>query len=193
MRGLQDQPAPASDLLAQLLETVGVPAAQLPDDVGDRSALWRGATALRGIVLVLDDARDEAHVRPLLPGAAGRAIVSSRATLAGLEARLAVLEVLEPPASRELLVDSTGDDRIEQSPDAATELGELCGRLPLGGHEQDTDGVGRERLLDRRPVVAVLAVQGRGAYAEPVRRSYLIAHERQQRAHEDGRAAVPLT
>ncbi|MDQ4124544.1 MAG: tetratricopeptide repeat protein [Actinomycetota bacterium] len=131
LRGTTNQPADAHDLLRELLEVAGVAASDVPEDEASRSQLWRSVSAQRGFTVVYDDARDEAHVRPFLETSGGNAIVTSRATLLGLAARLCRLDVLDPDGAREMLQDSVGDGRVRADPDGARRLVELCGHLPL--------------------------------------------------------------
>ena len=53
------------------LPALGVPAAQIPADAQARCGLYRSVLAGRRVLIVLDNARDAAQVRPLLPGGAG--------------------------------------------------------------------------------------------------------------------------
>jgi DNA-binding SARP family transcriptional activator len=59
-----------------------------PAELEERAARYRSALAERRVLVVLDDAANAEHVRPLLPGAAGcAALVTSRDPLIGLVAR----------------------------------------------------------------------------------------------------------
>ena len=85
---------------------------------------------------MLDNARDVAQVRPLLPGSPGSMVlVTSRASLDGLAvgegARLLTLDVLSDKEARQLLAARLGDDRLAAEPLAVSELIRLCAELPL--------------------------------------------------------------
>jgi hypothetical protein len=54
-----------------LLRGLGVPGPQIPSDLDARTGLYRSVTARRQVLIVLDNARDEEQVRPLLPGTGG--------------------------------------------------------------------------------------------------------------------------
>ncbi|RZS30375.1 DNA-binding SARP family transcriptional activator [Herbihabitans rhizosphaerae] len=78
-------PDPA-DALAELLDGLGV--TEHPEDLAERAALFRSTVHGMRALLVLDNARDTAQVRNLLPGSDSCVVVvTSRDRLAGLAAR----------------------------------------------------------------------------------------------------------
>lgn len=56
-----------SDVLARFLERLGVPPAMVPGDEARQRDLYRDCTADRRLIVVLDNAHDDAQVGPLLP------------------------------------------------------------------------------------------------------------------------------
>jgi len=83
--------------------------------------------------VVLDDAADEAQVRPLLPGCDRCAVlVTSNRWLAGLEgARPVELDVLSSASAVELLRRVLGAGRVDAEAADAERVAALCGYLPL--------------------------------------------------------------
>jgi transcriptional regulator with XRE-family HTH domain len=131
MRGTRPDPLGAGAAANQLMRAFGVRTG-LPSDE-DRLAAYQWMMQGRRVLLVLDDADDEAQVRPLLPNSPGSLmLITSREGLSGLEsvARI-VLDALTPADAVHLLGLIVGHDRIAAEPDAATRIAELCDRLPL--------------------------------------------------------------
>jgi DNA-binding SARP family transcriptional activator/tetratricopeptide (TPR) repeat protein len=130
------EPAEPTQVIGWFLGSLGVPAAQVPADPQAQAALLRSVLADKRMLIVLDDARDAAQVRPLLPGSPGcLVLVTSRSRLTGLaasdDATVLDVDVLDPAEARELLARRLGQDRLAADQATAGELAELCGRLPL--------------------------------------------------------------
>ncbi|WP_407567204.1 ATP-binding protein [Polymorphospora sp. A560] len=127
------QDADPADTLAGFLRSLGVPDSLVPASPAERGGLFRTLTRDRRLLVVLDNAVDEARVRPLLP--AGRhclALVTSRRPLTGLAGAIRQpLDLLDPAAGRQLLAAIVGADRVAAELAAADQLVTLCGRLPL--------------------------------------------------------------
>lgn len=85
LRGTGPDPRTPDEVLDQLLRLCGTVPAGLPVDLDAKAAELRSRLAGRKVLIVLDDAVDTRQVMPLLPGAAGSAvIVTSRQPLPGL-------------------------------------------------------------------------------------------------------------
>ena len=99
----------------------------------ERSGLLRQLLASRRVLMVLDNARTEAQVRPLLPGAGGSLVlVTSRSVLPGLEVDERIsLDVLPEDEAAAMLAGLIGAARAAAEPQAVAEVARLCGRLPL--------------------------------------------------------------
>ncbi|WBB71392.1 helix-turn-helix domain-containing protein [Micromonospora sp. WMMD1128] len=121
------------EALAGLLRSLGVPDSRVPVSPAERGGLFRTLTRDRSLLVVLDDAADEAQVRPLLPAGPGcLVLITCRRPLAGLAGAVRQpLDVLAPADGRLLLAAIVGADRIAAEPAAADQLVTLCGRLPL--------------------------------------------------------------
>ena len=87
----------------------------------------------RRVLIVLDDARDAAHVRPLLPGSASCAVlVTTRSRMPDLAgSRFVDLDVLEPAEARDMFAGIIGRDRAGAEPGATEEVLAACAGLPL--------------------------------------------------------------
>jgi len=128
-------PVPPEQAIRRLLSALGLMPERVPSDVDVAASLLRSTLAGRRVLIVLDNARDAAQVRPLLPGRPGcMVLVTSRHTLAGLVvegARQLALGVLSENEAREFLARRRGPERVAAAPDAVAELVTACGRLPL--------------------------------------------------------------
>jgi DNA-binding SARP family transcriptional activator/tetratricopeptide (TPR) repeat protein/transcriptional regulator with XRE-family HTH domain len=137
LRGAAPEP-PLEPLvvLTRFLTALGVPPERIPLDVDEAAARYRSELADRRLLVLLDDAGNPDQVRPLLPGAGNTlTLVTSRDALTGLVARdgahAVTLQPLTPAETHQLLRHVLGTRRVAAEPDAATELGRLCARLPL--------------------------------------------------------------
>ncbi len=133
LRGGSEQPVPPDEVLARFLRDLGVDGARIPVDAEERAALYRTRLAERQMLIVLDDARNAAQVRPLLPGSGSCAvIVTSRHRLSDLAgSRLIDLDVLDDPEATELFVRIIGAERADAEPDAVRDVVAICAGLPL--------------------------------------------------------------
>jgi transcriptional regulator with XRE-family HTH domain/tetratricopeptide (TPR) repeat protein len=137
MRGLDDEAPTPIELMLGILRALRVADREL-HNVGPQGHihLYRQTLAERRFVLVLDNARDEAQVRPLLPSAGeGMVVVTSRRMLTGLEGvHRMPLDVLSSPEATALLTTLAGTERPVHSPAELERIALLCGRLPLALH-----------------------------------------------------------
>jgi tetratricopeptide (TPR) repeat protein len=174
LRGYGPEPPVTPDLaLAAFLRSLGLAAADVPQDTAERAASYRTLLADRRVLVVLDNARSVDQVRPLLPGTASSAvIVTSRDDLAGLVARDGAtrvdLDVLAGAEAAALLRALIGP-RVDAEPDAATVLAERCARLPLAlriaaeiamAHPEKTLAEMLEDLADERRRLDLLDAAG---------------------------------
>lgn len=126
-------PASPGDVLARFLRDLGVSADKIPEDDGERAALYRTLLTGRRMMILLDDAKDAAQVRPLLPGSSSCAVlVTTRYRELDLgSARSVSLDVLSDSEALELFARLVGDDRPGTEPDATAEALLACAGLPL--------------------------------------------------------------
>jgi len=124
------------DALRGFLEAFGIPGARIPADLAGQAGLYRSVLAGKRVLVVLDNARDEEQVRPLLPASPGCvAVVTSRNQLVGLVATEGAspltLDLLSPDDARELLTGRLGPNRVTSEPAAVSDIIDGCARLPL--------------------------------------------------------------
>jgi tetratricopeptide (TPR) repeat protein len=131
--GASPQPLSPGDVLARFLRDLGVSGAQIPVDPDERAALLRTRLTGRRVLMVLDDARDSAQIRPLLPGSGSCAvIVTTRGRLPDLAiTHLADLDVLEDAEARALFSTIVGAARTDAEAAATDEVLAACAGLPL--------------------------------------------------------------
>lgn len=158
------------DALVRMLRGLGAQDDQIPAGRDARSAELRTWLAGRRVLIVLDNARDSAQVRPLLPGSSDcLTIITSRRRMPELlESEPVSLDVLSPDEAVRVLVAAIDDPRrlTEDSAEAA-DIVEIAGRLPLAirliaarlrNRRHWTPGYLLERLRDR-PVLDELSAQ----------------------------------
>ncbi|WP_079166063.1 helix-turn-helix domain-containing protein [Streptomyces sp. NRRL S-31] len=162
LHGMDAEPTTPRDALARLLRAMGIDDAAIPAGTDERAGLWRSLAAGRRLLLLLDNAVDESQVGPLLPGTGpSLTIVTSRNALAGLESvHRCDLALLRREEAVELLTRILGPERVRAEAQAARDLADLCGHLPLAVR------IAGQRLLSRPherlgKLVARLAAEGR--------------------------------
>ncbi|NAS27081.1 tetratricopeptide repeat protein [Herbidospora sp. NEAU-GS84] len=132
LRGHGDDPRDPGEVLTGFLRSLGVPESRIPHDLDQRASLYRTALGRGRSIVLLDNARDERQVRPLLAGAGHAVLVTSRRPLAALEGALSLpLPALPAGDGLALLAAIAGPDRVGAEPEAAAETVRLCGGLPL--------------------------------------------------------------
>ncbi len=146
LQGTLGYPADPTEVLGWFLRALGVDSSVIPEAPEERAAMYRARLGDRRVLVVLDDAADEAQVLPLLPGHADCGVlVTGRNRLAGLPgARPVELDALPPRSAVELLTTIVGPARVRAEPGAAHDVVRLCGHLPLAVR------VGGARLASRQ-------------------------------------------
>jgi DNA-binding SARP family transcriptional activator len=138
LRGFDPSSTPAAPEAAirGFLDALGVAPQRIPPDPQAQAGLYRRLLADRRMLVVLDNARDEQQVRPLLPASPGSLVlVTSRSQLPGLAvtdgARLITLGVLSHAEAVQLLTARIGHARAAAEADAVDRIATLCACLPL--------------------------------------------------------------
>ncbi len=131
--GATPVPLPPGDVLARFLRDLGVDGRDIPVDEDERAARYRTTLARRRMLVVLDNARDAAQVRPLLPGTASSAVlVTTRSRMPDLAStKLVDLNVLDDDEALKLFIKVVGEERAAAEPEATAELLDACAGLPL--------------------------------------------------------------
>ena len=131
--GASAQPAQPGEVLARFLRDLGVDGAKVPAHDDERAALYRTRLTGRRVLILLDNARDAAQVRQLLPGSSSCAVlVTTRNRTPDLvSTRFVDLNVLEDTEALALFSRVVGPERAAAEPDATAEVLVACAGLPL--------------------------------------------------------------
>ncbi|AZM53849.1 AfsR family transcriptional regulator [Streptomyces sp. WAC 01529] len=133
LQGAGARAAEPETVLGAFLRALGTPDSAIPDSLEERAALYRSVLDGRRVLVLLDNARDAAQVRPLLPGMEGcAALVTSRVRMVDLAgAHLVDLDVMSPEEALLLFTRIVGDERVTSEREAALDVVAACGFLPL--------------------------------------------------------------
>ena len=138
LRGFDPQGSvvPPTEAVRGFLDALGVRPERMPPGLEAQVGLYRSLLTGRRMMVVLDNARDEEQVRPLLPGSVGcMALVTSRNRLTGLAAtegaHLLAVDPLTPAGARDVLARRLGAGRVAAEPAAVADVVTWCAGLPL--------------------------------------------------------------
>jgi DNA-binding SARP family transcriptional activator len=131
--GASPQAATPGEVLARFLRDLGIEGDKIPARDDERATLYRSALTGRRVLVLLDNAKDAAQVRPLLPGSSSCAVlVTTRNRTSDLASmRFVDLDVLEDTEALALFARIVGDERAAAEPDATAEVLVACAGLPL--------------------------------------------------------------
>ena len=132
MRAADGTPRPGTELVAELAALTGL-GDRMAGHLEQDSFHWRAHMARHRTLLILDDAPDEAAVRPLVPDTGTvTVLVTSRRRMAGLaDAHRVDVPCLTSAEAVELLSRIIGHRRTAADPAAADAVVTAVGRLPL--------------------------------------------------------------
>jgi DNA-binding SARP family transcriptional activator/Tfp pilus assembly protein PilF len=156
LQGAGPRAAEPETVLGSFLRALGTADSAIPDSLEERSALYRSLLDGRRVLVLLDNAKDAAQVRPLLPGTEGcAALVTSRVRMVDLAgAHLVDLDVMSPEEALSLFTKIVGEERVASEREAALDVVAACGFLPLAIR------IAASRLAARRTwTVSVLAAK----------------------------------
>jgi DNA-binding SARP family transcriptional activator len=156
LQGAGPRAAEPETVLGSFLRALGTADSAIPDSLDERAALYRSLLDGRRVLVLLDNARDAAQVRPLLPGTEGcAALITSRIRMVDLAgAHLVDLDVMSPEEALQLFTRIVGEERAAGEREAALDVVAACGFLPLAIR------IAASRLAARRTwTVSVLAAK----------------------------------
>ncbi len=149
LQGAGASAAEPETVLGSFLRALGTADTAIPDSLEERAALYRSVLDGRRVLVLLDNARDAAQVRPLLPGTAGcAALVTSRVRMLDLAgAHLVDLDVMSPEEALALFTKIVGEERVRSEREAALDVVAACG-FPAACHPYRRLPAGRPPHLD---------------------------------------------
>ncbi|WP_306322975.1 MULTISPECIES: AfsR/SARP family transcriptional regulator [unclassified Streptomyces] len=156
LQGAGARAAEPEAVLGAFLRALGTTDSAIPDSLEERAALFRSTLDGRRVLVLLDNARDAAQVRPLLPGTEGcAALITGRVRMVDLVgAHLVDLDVMSPDEALLLFTRIVGEERVTAERKAALDVVAACGFLPLAIR------IAASRLAARRTwTVSVLAAK----------------------------------
>jgi DNA-binding SARP family transcriptional activator/uncharacterized protein HemY len=133
LHGRGSQRVGPMQVLERFLRTLGVPGNAMPEGLDERAEMYRDLLSNRRVLIVLDNVDSEGQVLPLLPGTPLSAVmITSQNRLSGIPGAVHVeVGVFDSRQSIELLSRIVGISRVRNESNAALDLAELCGHLPL--------------------------------------------------------------
>ena len=128
LRGLDRKPATPAEAMRDVVLAL-VPEQPIPENEQHLAGLYQGLLSERRVLVLADNAADNAQVAPLIPHPPSALLVTSRQSipLSGVEA--VDLDQLAPDEAVDLLRKNISEDRA--SDHQIARLAELCGYLPL--------------------------------------------------------------
>ena len=168
LKGVSEKPLTAAEAMSHILRTFH-PEAKLPEKEDELCALYRSVLNNKRALLLMDNAKDAAQVKQLIPPHGSALLVTSRIhfTLPGLHPKN--LNTLPPPDAKTLLLSIA--PRIK---DEAETIAQLCGYLPQAlrlaataiAERVDLSPIKyREKLADEKHRLELLGTDNEGVEA----------------------------
>jgi DNA-binding SARP family transcriptional activator len=131
--GSQPRPTAVGAVMDRFMRALGALSADVAPRGPEQVGQYRSLLADRAVLILLDDARDAAQVRPLLPGPGPSSVlVTSRYSLSDLpEAHIVGINELSDAEAMALLAELAGAERVSAEPSAAAAVLAVCAGLPL--------------------------------------------------------------
>ena len=194
LEGTNAKSAPASPatVLSRLLHAFRVPET---GDVVSAARAYRARLRGRKMLVLLDNATNASQVLPAIPDEPGcAAIVTSRRPIAGPDGTVHThVDMLTQPDAVALLATIVGPRKVDAEPEAATELADLCARMPLALRTVATRAATRPHWPLRSWVELLTDPEQRRSELSTVRASIMVTVDQLARsAKETERAAAEL-
>lgn len=125
LKGTSEQPVSPEQTMTHIVRAF-LPTGAVPHDSAELCGLYRGVLSEKRVLLLMDNAANEDQVLPLVPPETCLLMVTSRQHVALPGMLVRKVETLSPNESHALLLKIAPDAGEE-----ASEIGALCGRLPL--------------------------------------------------------------
>ncbi|HEX4221160.1 MAG TPA: BTAD domain-containing putative transcriptional regulator [Pseudonocardiaceae bacterium] len=127
------KPVDVGTVLADFCHAIGIPERRIPESVEERSRLFRGWSADRKVLVVVDDVLTVDQLVALLPTGPGCAMIAtSRRRLADQAISTEVsLAPLGNDNAVEMLVAMLGQPRVSGDPQGVSELVGMCHGMPV--------------------------------------------------------------
>lgn len=133
LRGTESQPLEPLQVLAGFVRVLAGNDLSMPETITERSNLYRSLLSNQRAIIILDNAHNEAQIRPLLPENVDCAvIITTRQEIVNLEGATTLeIEAMREQDALNLLEYWIGSDRLLAEPASAQNIIDLCSQLPL--------------------------------------------------------------
>lgn len=132
LRGTESHPSEPFQVLASFIRALVGNNQPMPETLTERSNLYRSLLSNKRATIILDNAHNEAQIRPLLPlNGASAVIITTRQEVTYQDAASFEIEAMSEADALKLLEHWVGRDRNLAEPEAAKTIINLCRKLPL--------------------------------------------------------------